>query len=107
LAHREGLPANSRIFALVTGHDLGHVPARCEEGEMSQEDTKAGAEQSDRSPWNWLLLIPIVLPLLTLLYNRRSPELLGFPFFYWCQLAFIPVGVATTVLVYQLTKRGR
>src|SRR2546423_14680554 len=55
--------------------------------------------------WQWLLLIPIVLPLLTPLYNRLEPRLLGLPFFYWCQLAFVLVDVAVITLVYQLTKR--
>jgi hypothetical protein len=61
----------------------------------------------DRSPWQWLLLVPIVVPLLTVLFNADSPRLFGFPRFYWLQLAFIIIGVATTTLVYQLTKRGR
>jgi len=29
----------------------------------------------------------------------------GLPRFYWLQLAFIVLGVATTTLVYQLTKK--
>jgi len=57
------------------------------------------------NPWNWLLLVPIVLPLITVLYNGDGPRLLGFPRFYWLQLAFIIVGVGTTTLVYQMTKR--
>ena len=60
---------------------------------------------SDRSAWNWLLLIPIVVPLVTLWYNADSPRLLGFPRFYWMQLAVIALGVGTTTLVYQMTKR--
>jgi hypothetical protein len=63
--------------------------------------------ERDRRPIYWLLLIPIVLPLLTPLYNADSPRLFGFPRFYWLQLAFIIVGVATTTLVYQMTKRKR
>ena len=63
------------------------------------------ATRTDRSPWNWLLLIPIVLPLVTPIYNRESPRLLGFPAFYWLQLLFIFVGVATTTLVYQMTRK--
>jgi hypothetical protein len=63
------------------------------------------AARSDRSPWNWLLLIPIVLPVLTPLFNHDSPRLWGFPTFYWLQFAFIAVGVVTTTVVYQLTKK--
>ena len=65
------------------------------------------AARSDRSPWNWLLIIPIVLPVLTFLFNHDSPRLWGFPAFYWLQFMFILVGVATTSLVYQMTKKKR
>ena len=65
----------------------------------------AEASVSDHSPWNWLLLVPIVVPLLTVLYNADEPRLFGFPRFYWLQLAFIVLGVGTTTLVYQMTKR--
>lgn len=58
----------------------------------------------DRSPWNWLLFIPIVVPLLVVLFNRREPTLFGFPRFYWLQLAFILLGVGTTTLVYRMTR---
>ncbi|WP_199752618.1 DUF3311 domain-containing protein [Actinoplanes sp. ATCC 53533] len=61
--------------------------------------------RSDRSPWNWLLVIPIVLPLITPLYNFDSPRLWGFPAFYWLQLSFVFVGVATTSIVYQMTRK--
>ncbi|MFC7533498.1 DUF3311 domain-containing protein [Actinoplanes sp. GCM10030250] len=63
--------------------------------------------RTDRSPWNWLLLVPIVVPLLTFLYNHDEPRLAGFPVFYWLQLSFILLGVTTTTLVYRMTKRGR
>ena len=63
------------------------------------------AARSDSSPWNWLLLIPIVLPVLTPLFNRDEPRLWGFPAFYWIQFLFILVGVATTTLVYRSTRR--
>jgi hypothetical protein len=61
--------------------------------------------KSDRSPWNWLLLIPIVVPLLTFLYNHDEPRIGGFPAFYWIQFLFILLGVATTSLVYRMTRR--
>ena len=59
----------------------------------------------DRSPLNWLLLLPVVVPLLTPLFNAKEPRLAGFPLFYWLQLAFILLGVGTTTLVYRLTRR--
>ena len=62
--------------------------------------------RSDRSPWNWLLLVPIVVPLLVPLYNKVEPTLFGWPLFYWLQLAFVALGVATTALVYRMTRRS-
>jgi len=70
---------------------------------MSEPDG-TGDTGSKRSGWQWLLLIPIVVPLVTSLYNAKSPYFLGFPRFYWLQLAFIILGVGVTTLVYQLTK---
>lgn len=61
-------------------------------------------QSNDRSGWNWLLVPAIVIPLLVPLYNRVEPTLFGWPFFYWGQLAFIALGVATTSVVYQKTK---
>ena len=62
-------------------------------------------QRSDRSPWNWLLLVPIVVPLLVPLYNATDPTIAGWPRFYWLQLLFVALGVATTVIVYRMTRR--
>lgn len=61
--------------------------------------------RSDRSPWNWLLVLPIVVPLLVPLYNRIEPTLFGWPFFYWFQVLMVALGVGTTSIVYLATKR--
>jgi uncharacterized protein DUF3311 len=73
----------------------------------STDASRAGVtpKRSDRSPWNWLLLVPIVLPLIVPLYNKVEPTLFGWPLFYWLQLAFVAVGVACTALVYRMTRR--
>jgi hypothetical protein len=77
-----------------------------EEDLMASEDGEPAPQRDpERSRWNWLLLIPIVVPLLVPLYNANAPRLLGFPRFYWLQLAFLLIGVGSTGLVYQLTKR--
>jgi hypothetical protein len=39
----------------------------------------------------WLLLIPYVGLLWVPFYNFREPAFLGFPFFYWYQLAWVPL----------------
>jgi hypothetical protein len=59
------------------------------------------------SAWHLLLVVPVVVPLLVFLFNAKNPYFLGFPRFYWLQLAFILLSVATTLLVYNLTKSGR
>ena len=56
------------------------------------------------SAWNLLLVVPVVVPLLVFLFNAKDPYVLGFPRFYWLQLAFILLSVATTLVVYKLTK---
>jgi hypothetical protein len=66
----------------------------------------ASPRRSDRSPWNWLLVVPIVVPLLVPLYNRVEPTLFGWPAFYWIQLAFVALGVLTTSIVYRMTRRS-
>jgi hypothetical protein len=63
-------------------------------------------QRSDRSPWNWLLLVPIVVPLIVPLYNSVGPTIGGWPRFYWLQLLFVVLGVATTSLVYLMTRRS-
>jgi hypothetical protein len=61
--------------------------------------------RSHRIPWNWLLLVPIVVPLIVPIYNSVDPKLGGWPLFYWLQLVFVGLGVVTTVLVYRMTRR--
>jgi hypothetical protein len=63
------------------------------------------AKRTDRSPWNWLLLVPIVIPLLPFLYNEVEPRVMGFPRFYWLQLAYVALGVVCTAIVYRATRR--
>ncbi|GAA4566092.1 DUF3311 domain-containing protein [Planotetraspora kaengkrachanensis] len=63
--------------------------------------------RTDRSPWNWLLLLPIAIPLIPALFNAVEPRLFGIPLFYWLQLAFVLVSVAVTLIVYNMTRRAR
>ncbi|TQS44516.1 DUF3311 domain-containing protein [Cryptosporangium phraense] len=74
------------------------------------EETPSPSEQpparSDRNHWYWLLLVPIVVPLLPMLYNGSDPTLWGIPRFYWLQLLFVVLSVGVTLVVYRQT-RGR
>ncbi|MFI6228522.1 DUF3311 domain-containing protein [Micromonospora echinospora] len=71
----------------------------------TRRPTTVRSRAKDHSPWNWLLFVPIVVPLIPVLFNGDSPRVFGFPRFYWLQLAYILLGVATTTLVYQMTKK--
>ncbi|MGH3940449.1 MAG: DUF3311 domain-containing protein [Pseudonocardiaceae bacterium] len=54
------------------------------------------------SSWNLLLLVPLIV-LVTPLYNAEEPRLFGFPYFYWLQFLFIPLGVLCVWVVYRMT----
>lgn len=57
------------------------------------------------SPWNLLLLVPLLM-LITALYNKDAPRLFGMPFFYWFQFVFVFIGVACVWIVYVMTKHN-
>lgn len=71
---------------------------------MSSDKTGGRVSGLVFSPWNLLLLIPFIV-LLTPIYNRESPALFGMPFFYWFQFLMIAVGVASTIIVYRMTRK--
>jgi len=52
-----------------------------------------------------ILLIPLFL-LWVPFYDRVEPALAGIPFFYWYQMAWIPLTVILTVIVWRLDKRA-
>jgi hypothetical protein len=67
-------------------------------------DEPARRPRRRRGHWQWLLCVPLVLPLLTPLYNRMEPRLFGVPFFYWYQLALVGVDIVVITVVYQTSK---
>jgi hypothetical protein len=58
-----------------------------------------------RSSWWYLLLLPSFIGLLFPFYLRADPTLLGFPFFYWYQFAWVFITSILTWIVY-LNVRG-
>jgi hypothetical protein len=48
-----------------------------------------------------LLLVPFVGLLWVPFYNFTEPSLFGFPFFYWYQLAWVPISSFLIWLVYR------
>jgi hypothetical protein len=57
-----------------------------------------------RKGWQWLLIVPAVLPLLVPFYDRLDPYLWGIPFFYWYQIACGLAGSLIITFVYLVTK---
>jgi hypothetical protein len=73
---------------------------------MSSGNSDAMEER--RRPTRWwyaLLALPFLGLLYPPLYARHSPELFGFPFFYWYQLLWVPVAAALTWAVYRALRR--
>lgn len=48
-----------------------------------------------------LLIIPFVATLWVPFYNYPLPTLFGFPFFYWYQLVWVPIGSVLILIVYR------
>ena len=64
----------------------------------------AGRREQERtgSRWWYLLLAPSFIGLLWVpFYADDSPELFGFPFFYWYQFAWVPITALLTWIVYK------
>lgn len=57
--------------------------------------------------WYLLLAIPFAGLLYPPLYAREHPMLRGFPFFYWYQLAWIPLVAVLSTVAYLLVRRSR
>jgi Protein of unknown function (DUF3311) len=55
--------------------------------------------------WYVLLVLPFAGLLYPPLYARDSPELFGFPFFYWYQFAWVPAAALLTWIVYRALRR--
>ena len=74
-------------------------------GSSPPDTSSTRTQPGTRSPVAWLLLVPVVLVIWPPLFNKITPELFGIPFFYWYQLAVIPIGVVCTTIVYRATTR--
>ncbi len=51
-----------------------------------------------------LLLLPFVGLLWVPFYDSAEPSLFGFPFFYWYQIAWVPVSSLITYIVWRATR---
>jgi hypothetical protein len=51
-----------------------------------------------------LLLLPFIGLLWIPFFNQTEPTLFGFPFFYWYQLAWVPISSLLTYIVWRSTR---
>jgi hypothetical protein len=58
----------------------------------------------ESAPMWILLLLPFIGLLWVPFYNFQDPVLFGFPFFYWYQLAWVPISSLLIWLVYRSRK---
>jgi len=54
-----------------------------------------------------LLLVPFIALLWPPFYARTEPTLWGFPFFYWYQIAWVPLASLLTGIVYLATQKKK
>ena len=54
-----------------------------------------------------LLVIPIIALMWVSSYAKETPRLWGFPFFFWYQLAWVPLTAAMTYTAHRLVLAAR
>jgi uncharacterized membrane protein len=81
---------------------------------MTHRSTEPGRSGSSgrRTRGAWiavaaLLGVGIVVPLLVPLYDKTSPTLIGFPFYYWFQFLMIPIVSLLTFTAFRLSEAAR
>ena len=93
-------------------HDLPDEDPRSSRRPNSGGNDVAAARRAAQrginfSPWNFLLILPLIGTLVPAVYNRKDPQLAGIPFFYWYQMLWILISVALTIIVYRATRGER
>ena len=72
---------------------------------MKTDASYPGSSPRHASPLRILFLVIFVATLTVPFFNRIGPTLFGFPFFYWYQLAWVPVTSFLLWLVYRRTPK--
>ena len=67
-------------------------------------EDRATGHGSRRGWWYLLLIVPFIALLAVPTFASSSPELAGFPFFYWYQLLWVILGAFLTAIVYFATR---
>jgi hypothetical protein len=70
------------------------------------KETSVMAIQPGSEPKRHWIRILFVLPFVAMLwvssYNRLTPELFGFPFYYWYQLLWVVISAAIAGIIYKI-----
>jgi len=61
---------------------------------------------SRASPLRILFLVIFVATLAVPFFNRASPSLFGFPFFYWYQILCVPIASILIFIVFRAEDKG-
>jgi hypothetical protein len=75
----------------------------------AQPAVRPAARPPRLTPGRVLAGVCLVIPFVALLwvdsYSRLTPEFIGIPFFYWYQLAWVPIAATLTYTAYTLVRR--
>jgi uncharacterized RDD family membrane protein YckC len=69
--------------------------------DQAQTDTSRQRARRHARLWRWLLVLPYLGLCFPSLYARATPALLGFPFFYWYQFAWVLLASALIWMAYR------
>ena len=76
---------------------------------MPEEQVRPDTRPPVVTPARVLAGVCLIIPFVALLwvdsYARLTPAFIGIPFFYWYQLAWVPVASALTYAAYVLVRR--
>jgi hypothetical protein len=73
---------------------------------MKTDASTPGPSPSRASPLRVLLLVIFIGTLAVPFFNRTNPTLFGFPFFYWYQMVWVPIGSFFIFLVFRAEDKG-
>jgi hypothetical protein len=71
------------------------------------EGIEMSTSEKKRGGWSWwylLFLVQFVVALYPPFFNKIEPTLMGIPFFYWFQLAWVLGSAVLTAIVYFAAK---
>ena len=77
------------------------MASRFAAGSAARVSPQKSSDQVEDTLIRWLLILPFIGLMIVPLYNVQEPYLFGFPFFYWYQLAWVPVTSLLTYLVFR------